>query len=249
MSEHCLVNIENYRSRQRVRDLGEVFTPDLYVGQMLDLLNPKVWASEETVFFEPTCGHGNFVTAILEKRIAALDKKYVKEHAKDHVLYAIATALNGLWAIDIDYSNVELTRKRVIDLIAISLKSAEPQPRVSTDFLAHTLCAIQWQIHENEALSALTDDAKAISQASKTSLGKRWIKEHRHLPIEFEVPWSEYYLHALQQGIQPLIHERSSLFVIGISDKKIRRFNELAFAKDAIDSLINNINKPTERAA
>ena len=50
--------LAHHRSRQRIQHLGEVFTPEKYVQQMLDMLGKLVWTSTDTVFFEPTCGHG-----------------------------------------------------------------------------------------------------------------------------------------------------------------------------------------------
>ena len=63
-----IVSIAHHRSRSRIRNLGEVFTPEKYVYQMLDMLDKSVWSSDNVIFFEPTCGHGNFVVAIVQKR-------------------------------------------------------------------------------------------------------------------------------------------------------------------------------------
>lgn len=79
MESSATINIENHRSRERIRLLGEVFTPDEYVNKMLDMLDPKVWADESVSFFEPTCGHGNFVLAIAQRRLRlALCASWVK---------------------------------------------------------------------------------------------------------------------------------------------------------------------------
>ena len=67
MSETLIANIEHYRSDSRVRDLGEVFTPEKYISQMLELIESRHWKDENVFFFEPTCGHGNIVLSILKK--------------------------------------------------------------------------------------------------------------------------------------------------------------------------------------
>ena len=50
------------KSTDRVRDLGEVFTPTATVQAMLDLLPPDMWGVHPSpTFLEPACGDGNFL--------------------------------------------------------------------------------------------------------------------------------------------------------------------------------------------
>lgn len=53
------------KSKERVRDLGEVYTQPREVNAMLDLI-PDAFASIDTRFFEPAAGDGNFLVAILD---------------------------------------------------------------------------------------------------------------------------------------------------------------------------------------
>src|SRR4051812_561909 len=106
-----IVSLDNlfHRSRERIKDLGEVFTPEKYVEDMLDLFckdKRGLWADEDVSFFEPTCGHGNFVIAIYKRRVEAIYKKALSQQIRDPALYAVANAINTLWAIDIDSKNV-----------------------------------------------------------------------------------------------------------------------------------------------
>ena len=99
------------KSKERIKEFGEVFTPEHVVEEMLDLIsqnNPKVWADLEVCLFEPTCGTGNFVVAIYKRRLEALKNLGVFE--------AITETLDTLWAIDIDYNNILACRSRIIDL-------------------------------------------------------------------------------------------------------------------------------------
>ena len=56
------------KSRKRVREHGEVFTPAWLVKQMCDLLPPEMWEKEKT-FLEPCCGTGNFLVEILSRSL------------------------------------------------------------------------------------------------------------------------------------------------------------------------------------
>ena len=61
------------KSVERVRDLGEVFTPASTVQEMLDLLPASVWAPHPSpTFLEPACGDGNFLVAILSRKLEAV---------------------------------------------------------------------------------------------------------------------------------------------------------------------------------
>lgn len=63
------------KSRQRVADHGEVFTPAWLVNDMLDLVKDE---SEriDSRFLEPACGSGNFLVPILERKLAAAQARH-----------------------------------------------------------------------------------------------------------------------------------------------------------------------------
>ncbi|MFN8369586.1 MAG: hypothetical protein U0T83_03050 [Bacteriovoracaceae bacterium] len=110
-----------HRSKDRIKDLGEVFTPESYVEDMLNLLakdNRGLWSDEEISFFEPCAGHGNIVLAIYKRRLEAIYKKAVSQGLSNKTdeapFYAVANAINTLWAIDIDSKNVENCRSRIL---------------------------------------------------------------------------------------------------------------------------------------
>lgn len=100
------------KSDERVRDLGEVFTPNATVQEMLDLLPAKMWAVHPSpTFLEPACGDGNFLVAILDRKLERVAKDYAKgkllagktaEAAQVHALEALAS----IYAVDISVDNV-----------------------------------------------------------------------------------------------------------------------------------------------
>ena len=65
------------KSRQRIADHGEVFTPGWAVEAMLGLVKDE---SEriDSRFLEPACGSGNFLKAVLSRKLATVESRYGK---------------------------------------------------------------------------------------------------------------------------------------------------------------------------
>ena len=63
------------KSKQRVADHGEVFTPEWMVDAMLDLVKDETERIDSR-FLEPACGSGNFIVKILKRKLAAVELKY-----------------------------------------------------------------------------------------------------------------------------------------------------------------------------
>lgn len=65
------------KSRERVRAYGEVFTPRYMVETMLDLVKEELEGEDfiDKTFFEPAAGDGNFLVAILHRKLSALQKR------------------------------------------------------------------------------------------------------------------------------------------------------------------------------
>ena len=67
------------KSRHRVKTFGEVFTPRRMVEQMLDLVRPDLETGPgfvDSTFFEPAAGDGNFLVAILQRKLHAIEQRY-----------------------------------------------------------------------------------------------------------------------------------------------------------------------------
>lgn len=100
------------KSKQRVTDYGEVFTGEREVNAMLDLVKDE---SEriESRFLEPACGTGNFVVAILQRKLNTVYRLYRQSHA-DYERYSIV-AVSSIYGIDLLTDNVVECRKRLYD--------------------------------------------------------------------------------------------------------------------------------------
>ena len=60
------LNTQNVRTKDRVRDLAEVFTAQREVEAMLDLVGDPSH-NPDLVVLEPSCGNGNFLVAVLDQ--------------------------------------------------------------------------------------------------------------------------------------------------------------------------------------
>jgi hypothetical protein len=82
------------KSRRRVRTYGEVFTPRQMVDRMLDLVREELETGPDFVdktFLEPAAGHGNFLVAILHRKLSAVEKNYSPHEWPETSLFAVAS--------------------------------------------------------------------------------------------------------------------------------------------------------------
>jgi len=97
------------KSKARVRDRGEVFTAAREVNAMLDLLPENVFSDPLATFLEPACGTGNFLVAILARKLAHDDGADCQYSAK---------CMSSLYGVDIADDNVLETRARLMTILA-----------------------------------------------------------------------------------------------------------------------------------
>jgi hypothetical protein len=103
------------KSKKRVADHGEVFTPPWLVEKMLDL----VMGESERIdsrFLEPACGSGNFLVPILQRKLAAVEARYGKNlFEKRH--YALF-ALTCCYGIELLADNIAECRANMLEVFA-----------------------------------------------------------------------------------------------------------------------------------
>ena len=68
---------EQVKSKKRVADHGEVFTPAWMAEAMLDLVKDETERIDSR-FLEPACGTGNFLVQVLRRKLTAVELKYSK---------------------------------------------------------------------------------------------------------------------------------------------------------------------------
>ena len=152
------------RSKQRVADHGEVFTPEWMVEAMLDLVKGE---SEriDSRFLEPACGSGNFLVKILQRKLAAVEVRYGKSaFEKRH--YALLTLMCS-YGIELLADNIAECRANMLDIIAEYLNLDD------TDDLYQAASYVLLQnIVHGDALKMQTVDAQPITFAEWGYIGK-----------------------------------------------------------------------------
>lgn len=142
------------KSKQRVADHGEVFTPKWLVEAMLNLVKGETERIDSR-FLEPACGSGNFLAPILQRKLAAVDIKFGKsEFEKQH--YALL-ALMCIYGIEILPDNILECREILLGIMAEYLKIEEPDDlyRAAAYILSVNLVhgdALTMQTSENEPI-------------------------------------------------------------------------------------------------
>lgn len=101
------------KSRQRVADHGEVFTAEREVQAMCDLVKQETERIDSR-FLEPACGDGNFLSAILKRKLTIVTKKY-KRSAYDWERNSLL-ALGSLYGVDILLDNVLACQRRLFEI-------------------------------------------------------------------------------------------------------------------------------------
>ncbi|TAN07987.1 MAG: SAM-dependent DNA methyltransferase [Rhodanobacteraceae bacterium] len=110
------------KSKQRVADHGEVFTPPWMVDAMLDLVKGETERIDAR-FLEPACGSGNFLVPILKRKLAAVELKY-GQSAFEKRQYALL-ALMCTYGIELLTDNVAECRVNLLEVVAEYLNLAE----------------------------------------------------------------------------------------------------------------------------
>lgn len=103
------------KSRDRVKAYGEVFTPQHMVNQMLDLVAPEHETGPgfvDKTFFEPAAGDGNFLLAILRRKLAAIERTLPSEEWLTESLFALAS----IYGIELLEDNHKAAQAAMLDL-------------------------------------------------------------------------------------------------------------------------------------
>lgn len=171
------------KSKDRVQKHGEVFTPSWMVQKMLD--TPGIREKTEDIyatFLEPSAGDGNFLEAILERKLSAVTKNYDKKNWKTKSLFA----LSSIYGIEYLEDNLEVARARMF------------------------LCYLDWYEDSfGERLSSNTDIYKSAHYLIKKNIVRGNTLTKRHPDSNELIMFSEW---KRVKGYPSLVEEKRFAF-------------------------------------
>ena len=152
------------KSKQRVADHGEVFTPPWMVEAMLDLVEDETERIDAR-FLEPACGSGNFLVAVLRRKLAAVEMRYGRSDFERR--HFALLALMSIYGIELLADNVTECRANLLVTLAeaFDLDEADDLYRAASHVLAHNL------VH-GDALAMQTDGGEPITFAEWGYVGR-----------------------------------------------------------------------------
>jgi hypothetical protein len=152
------------KSKTRVADHGEVFTPRWLVENMLDLVKGETERIDSR-FLEPACGSGNFLVPVLQRKLAAVESKFGKsDFERRH--YALL-AVMCTYGIELLADNVAECRANMLELLADYLNLNE-----TDELYLAALYVLSQNIVHGDALTMRMHDGHALTFAEWGYLGK-----------------------------------------------------------------------------
>ena len=104
-----ILDLSNYATETRVNrrktgvSTNEFFTPYSIIMKMCDKISEEDWSDPEKTFCEPCFGNGQFILAIIYKRLmAGVD---------------LMTTLKTLFGVELMEDNVQETKDRILDML------------------------------------------------------------------------------------------------------------------------------------
>ena len=166
------------KSKARVADHGEVFTNEREVNAMLDLVRDESFNIEST-FLEPACGDGNFLIAILDRKLKKVEELFSK-YRPDYEKYSIV-ALSSIYGVELLQDNTDSCIERLYKHFEEIYKQ-----HMKNDSSEKALEAAHYILRKNilcgDALTLLKNDGTPIVFAEW-----KWIKDTLVKRRDFEL--------------------------------------------------------------
>lgn len=144
------------KSKQRVKDHGEVFTPDFIVNDMLDLVKNETERIESR-FLEPACGDGNFLAPILERKLEVVKKKYKLSQVEFERMALLA--VSSIYGVELLHDNVEACIERLYKIVD-DIYSKIYKDKCKDDFRQSIRFVLSRNILQGNVLDLKTSDGK-----------------------------------------------------------------------------------------
>lgn len=187
------------KSRDRVRDLAEVYTHEREVKAMLDLVGSMFPSSEEPdkldrTFLEPACGDGNFLVEILHRKLRHVTARC---HGRgERFEHRVLRCLASIYGIDISRDNVEEARERMSSMIEAHMYTELGGAGPTAGFISATEAILHSNVTIGDSLGGKVDIELVEYQPRA---GGTFLRT-----------WSRLDLAGNEPGVQPLVRHRDT---------------------------------------
>lgn len=149
------------KSRHRVKTYGEVFTPRSMVDQMLNLVSDNLERGEgfvDKTFLEPAAGDGNFLVAILQRKLAAIEERFDSSVWSRESLFALAS----IYAIELLEDNHRDAQAALVNEFVTFHESHGTRCSPRTDLYRAAVFLVKTNILRGNTLTGKTPDGDEI---------------------------------------------------------------------------------------
>ena len=152
------------RSRQRVADHGEVFTPAWLVEDMLNLVGTESDRIDAR-FLEPACGSGNFLVPVLRRKLATVHLEYANSdfEKRHHALLSLMC----IYGIELLADNAAECRTNLLDTLFEYLGKS-----VSDEWFRAAQIVVEANVVQGDPLAMTTAEGEALTFPEWGYLGK-----------------------------------------------------------------------------
>lgn len=156
--------MELVKSKQRVADHGEVFTPSAIVDGMLNLVAGEAERIDAR-FLEPACGDGNFLLPVLKRKLATVQTRYGDSDFENR--HHALLALMSIYGIELLSDNVADCRQNLLNAFNGYLGS-----KAGAEWLAAATTVLALNVVHGDALTMLDSTGQPITFSEWSYLGK-----------------------------------------------------------------------------
>jgi hypothetical protein len=152
------------KSKKRVADHGEVFTPPWMVESMLNLVGGETERIDSR-FLEPACGSGNFLIQILRRKLAAVERKYGRsQFERRH--YALF-GLMCIYGVELLPDNIDECRENLLSVFGKCLELSK-----TDDLYRAASFVLKQNLIHGDALTMLDNSKQPITFPEWGYLGR-----------------------------------------------------------------------------
>ncbi len=191
------------KTKKRVADHGEVFTNEREVNAMLDLVKHETERIDSR-FLEPACGNGNFLAAVLNRKLNVIDAKYAKSQFEWERNGVIAIA--SIYGVDILPDNTVECRERLFKIFELRYEQ-NFKSRIKPDCLRSIRFLLERNILWGNALDFTNPETNQPIIFSEWSLASGSLIKRRDYMFKFLVEQTHQFSIFNDEGDQAAIDE------------------------------------------